>query len=258
MPPLIRFMRLTWTITDDDVAKVRAFVNAQAENRLVKLRVKRNVKNRPTRIDRSDFWHGMIACLLTTQQKSGPKSAVTQFLNTKPFPLSLDICRACSDIRGLVHAELTDFGSIRFGNKIANQAADNIESLDDQYWPQVDEVLRSLIGVDDAKVERSAAHFIDHQFCGFGPKQARNLLQMLRLTRYEIPIDSRIVKWINGFGFQVAIDPASLASIGLYEALSDKIQELCRRAEIYPCVLDAAAFASFDGDGWDGIEEIIW
>ena len=33
---------------------------------------------------------------------------------------------------------------------------------------------------------------MSERLAGFGPKQARNLLQGLGLTRYEIPIDSRI------------------------------------------------------------------
>jgi hypothetical protein len=35
------------------------------------------------------------------------------------------------------------------------------------------------------------AGYIQETFEGFGPKQSRNLLQALGLTRYEIPIDIR-------------------------------------------------------------------
>src|SRR3712207_8726784 len=38
---------------------------------------------------------------------------------------------------------------------------------------------------------------IDDSLKGFGPKQSRNLLQGLGLTRYEIPIDIRITRWFN-------------------------------------------------------------
>jgi hypothetical protein len=251
-------MRLAWNITDDEVAKVKAFVAAYSGNALVKFRIERNVTNRPAAIDRPHFWHALIACLLTTQQNSGPKSAIIRFLNSTPFCLSLDRCRACTDVAELVRRELRDFGGIRRWNTIAGEVAKNLEWLEDRYWGDVDLILNWLIGVDDAKVERNVATFIDHRFAGFGPKQARNLLQMLGLTRYETPLDSRIAKWINACGFQVTIDPKSLAGVGPYEALSDKIQELCKRAEILPCVLDAAVFASFDGNGWNEVDEILW
>ena len=41
------------------------------------------------------------------------------------------------------------------------------------------------------------ADYIDDTFEGFGPKQSRNLLQELGLTRFEIPIDSRVTNWLN-------------------------------------------------------------
>jgi hypothetical protein len=36
------------------------------------------------------------------------------------------------------------------------------------------------------ETEEEVADYIDNHFVGFGPKQARNVLQALRLTRYEI------------------------------------------------------------------------
>lgn len=250
-------MPLAWNITDAEVAKVKAYVASRLNDGLVRNRIKCNLEHRPTSIDRTDVWHNHIYCLMTTQQKSGPEAAVTRFVNLDPFPLSLDKCRESSDLRELVLRELTAFGGIRRGPTIAGEAQANIEWFDDQWWPKVDEVLRSLIGADDPKAERLAAHFIDSEFKGFGPKQARNLLQMLGLSRYEIPLDSRVANWFNAFGFGVSIDKKMLPYVGPYEALSDKIMELCRRAEVYPCVLDAAAFASFDGDGWNGLDGII-
>jgi hypothetical protein len=41
---------------------------------------------------REDFWKQMVACLLTTQQRSGPTSAVTRFIRTAPFPLAYRTC----------------------------------------------------------------------------------------------------------------------------------------------------------------------
>jgi len=105
--------------------------------------------------------------------------------------------------------------------------------------------------------EREAAEFINNQFKGFGPKQSRNLLQSLGLTKYEIPIDSRITKWLNRFGFPVKLSAQALSDPNYYKFVSDGVQQLCAQSGVYPCVLDAAIFASFDKGGWSG-ENIIW
>ena len=253
---MIPVMRLLWEISADDVARLRAFLDNQANNGLVKYRIRRNVTNRPTDIIAADVWHAIVACLLTTQQRSGPKSRVSQFLTSSPFPLSLDACRAGPNVTTLAQKVLAEYRGIRFAPKIASQLAGNLEWFDSRFWPKVDEILRQLLTADDFLVERRAARFIDHEFYGFGPKQSRNLLQMLGLTRYEIPLDSRVARWFNEFGFPVKLSPGALADEGTYEFLSDGIRELCGRAGVLPCVLDAAVFASYDGDGWNGLETI--
>ena len=105
--------------------------------------------------------------------------------------------------------------------------------------------------------EREVANFIDDTFWGFGPKQSRNLLQMLGLTRYVIPIDSRVLKWMNDIGFPIPSSSGLLAYRDYFEFIEDGLNELCSRAGIHPCILDAAVFGSFDGDnGADWTEEM--
>ncbi len=86
---------------------------------------------------------------------------------------------------------------------------------------------------------------------GFGPKQSRNLLQGLGLSRYEIPLDSRIAKWLNKYGFPMMLSAAALGDRNYYGLISDGFQQLAQCCEIMPCVLDAAIFSSIDGDGWN-------
>ena len=108
--------------------------------------------------------------------------------------------------------------------------------------------LTTLVSVAE---ERQVATYIDETFKGFGPKQSRNLLQALGLTRYEIPIDSRLIKWLNNFGFPVDLNATALSDRGYYEFVSDGIQELCQKANKYPCIFDAAVFALADGEAWN-------
>lgn len=244
-------MRIQWEITDADVFKVKAFMREHADNPMVKYRNKTNVDQRPTAIEPAYFWYCVVYCLLTTQQRSGPDSAVTKFLNGDDFPLGLDACRGCDDLTTIALNAFKKAGGIRRGPTVAEEIKGNLEWMEDRYWPQVDEVLRSLIGADDVQTERKAARWFDHEFYGLGPKQSRNLLQMLGLTRYEIPLDSRVAKRLNEFGFPIRISAAALADENVYEFLMDGVQELCRRCNILPCVFDAAMFASFDAaNGW--------
>ena len=77
-----------------------------------------------------------------------------------------------------------------------------------------------------------------------------SISQSLGLTKYEIPIDSRITNWLNNFGFPVSLTSSPLGDKGYYHFVSDGIQELCIKARIYPCLLDAAIFSSFDNGEW--------
>lgn len=81
---------------------------------------------------------------------------------------------------------------------------------------------------------------------GFGPKQSRNLLQWLGLTRHEIPIDSRVMSWLNDNGFPLPMSSRLLLYNDYYEFVENGIHELCRLCNVFPCVFDAAVFASFD------------
>lgn len=250
-------MKLTWYIDPQDIQRVRAFVEQYRGNAFVQLRVKRNVEGDKPEVTKEDFWQAMVACLLTTQQRSGPGSAVTRFFNTKPFPLALSTCEQSSGLEQFVKTTLTGFGGLRRTNIIAREMADNIRHFEAESWAETYQVVESLRLNDTIPVERQAAHFIAAHYKGFGPKQSRNLLQSLGLTRYEIPIDSRIIKWLNDFGFPLKVSASALSDPDYYEFVMDGIQQLCAECGIYPCVLDAAIFASFDGDGWTA-ENVIW
>ena len=114
----------------------------------------------------------------------------------------------------------------------------------------VGELLTGLEEHRGRKREREAAEYLAETFSGLGPKQSRNLLQYLGLTRYEIPIDSRVVKWLNNNGFPVRLNAAGLTDTAYYEFVLDAVQALCKAARVYPCIFDAAVFSSFDKAKW--------
>ncbi|MCS3687491.1 hypothetical protein ABIF07_005482 [Bradyrhizobium elkanii] len=145
---------------------------------------------------------------------------------------------------------LRNAGGIRFPDKIADDLDANLRLLEGGEWERALNCCNRLTKSTTREIERQVAEHIRETFHGFGPKQSRNLLQALGLTRYEIPIDSRVTDWLNDFGFPVRLSSAALADPNYYDFVSVGIQALCAKCDIFPCVLDAAIFASKDGDGW--------
>ena len=187
----------------------------------------------------------MVTCLLTSQQRSGPDSIVSKFVSQKPFPLGLDHCRAAPSLVAEVTAQLSGSGIRRF-NVIANEIAENLITLDGGGWAEVESAIGSVDRDTNAAMERNAAERLRKVLRGIGPKQSRNLLQILGLTRFEIPIDSRITNWLNNFGFPLTLTSSGLADPAYYGLVSDGFQELCAAADVLPCLMDAAIFSSVD------------
>jgi len=249
-------LEIRWQITETDVEKVRRFYDRCRDNHFVKNRIKRNVKKSVPKVTKDHFWEAMISCLLTTQQRSGPDSAVTRFICKNPFPLNLTLSSNQTNLNEFVSNSIKKFGGIRYGNKIAKAISNNFNWLENGGWERIFHMVDSLENNESMEVERKSAEYIDDKLTGFGPKQARNLLQSLGLTRYEIPVDSRIIKWLNDFGFPIKLSSAGLTDKNYYNFIQDGLQQLCERSGVYPCVLDAVIFSSFDSE-WPE-HKLVW
>jgi hypothetical protein len=233
-------------VKKDDVTAIVKVVRQHSHDPFVLERIERNVNGPSPTFSQSHFWYVLIGCLLTTQQRSTKGSPVNRFLSEIPFPLSIAKCRQ-PNTELLIKRELTEFGGIRRAPTIANQARANLEWLKNGGWTEVERHFDSLAAQRSSKprsehaaVERKAAHFIS-ELSGFGPKQSRNLWQWLGLTRYEIPLDSRLTTYIN-LNLSMKVDVKRLGNRQYYESVLDYLQDVCREAQILPCVLDAAAF----------------
>lgn len=263
-------MQIVWQIDAEDIAKVQEFFNQHRESPFVQTRIETNLRDDKPPITKDDFWERMVGCLLTTQQRSGPDSSVTRFLLTRPFPLDYRICTEKEDLSDFARNVISDFGGLRRSTTIGNELAANMKFLADGGWEatfkHLDEVRLHYSEIKNRtcsfdlrspEVERWAAEFFDEHLKGFGPKQPRNLLQGLGLSRYEIPLDSRITRWLNAFGFPVTLTANALADRNYYNFVSDGFQQLCKTCEIMPCVLDAAIFSSFDKGEWTE-DNVVW
>lgn len=195
---------------------------------------------------------------LTTQQRSGPDTPVWRFAYASPFPVPLRACLQQRSVARFVLGKIRLYKGIRRGPSIARQCEENLNWLEDSGWLEVLRLLRVLdAGHTSMTQERETARLLAKNLTGIGPKQSRNLLQMLGLTRYETPLDSRVLKWLNAFGFPVRLNASSLSDESYYEFVSDGFRALCASANILPCIMDAAIFASYDASSWND-KKIYW
>ena len=240
-------MNISWEIQDVDIKKINNFVALQINNPFVQRRIKQNIQKIRPEITKEHFWRVLVGCLLSTQQRSGPESKVNQFINFLPFSLTLELCSANKEnLVAFVHATLTNFGGIRRTSRIAEEVSTNFQWLEKDGWNSIFHIIRQVEQEQTPQQERIAVRLMQEYFAGFGPKQSRNLLQELGLTKYEIPIDSRITKYLNSFGFPITLSASALSDENYYSFVLDGIQQLCKAANVEPCVLDAAIFSSFD------------
>ena len=250
-------MKILWQIEDCDIEKAKQFYVSQKNTAFVLNRIDRNVKKHLPPLTNSIFWEAMISCLITTQQRSGPDSSVTKFICTKPFPLNYQKCKATADLENTVKDVITTFGGLRRANTLGDEVASNFEWLENGGWKIVNKMVDDMVSNHTSvQKERESAEIIDDNLKGFGPKQSRNLLQSLGLTKYEIPVDSRITRWLNDFGFPIKLSAVALSDKNYYNFIMDGFQAFCKACDIYPCVLDAAIFSSFDGDWPD--DRLVW
>lgn len=79
----------------------------------------------------------MVACLLTTQQRSGPKSKITQFLAVEPFPLAYELCLSSNKLSTFSLLNLQKFGGIRRIERISDEIECNLKYLETGWWERI-------------------------------------------------------------------------------------------------------------------------
>lgn len=238
-------MKLIYQIEVQDIKRVKEFFDSQKDSVLVKNRISRNVQKNIPAFSKDLFWTAMVGSLITIQQRSGPYSIVTDFMLTKPFPLNYEQCISQKDLKQFI-SEILSQHHLRRGYTIGEEIEENYSWLIAGGWIIIEKMTETLMDNQNASMERETAEFIIKNLKGFGPKQARNLLQSLGLTKYEIPIDSRITKWLTEFGFPIKLSASALGDGDYYNFVLDGFQKICEMSGIFPCVMDAAIFSSYD------------
>lgn len=242
-------------VTSDQARRCRELVDAQAGVGFVEKRRLRNVCRDPRVFkgapDLPRFWRTYVEAVATTRSKSwdpqGRTTAVGWFADNYPPELEWD--RLPTDDarteaalhRGFLAAsnELT-VGSIYGSTMKPQQLAAGRRVLAGR-WIKHEPALRTLAEAPQfAAVEREVAAALARDLPGLGPKQSRNVLQILGLVQYEIPLDSRVGNvLVKKIGFDASVNELIKRR---YAHVLDWVQELCARADVPPTLFDAAAF----------------
>lgn len=221
------------------------------EDAFVRSRQRRNVDGDRPEVTREEFWLKLVTALLTTQQRSGPSSPINLLLGRLPFPLRLSRCELANDLEAYARCVLQKARGVRRWNQIAKDLAANLAWLKrGGNWSRVMGWLQELEVEHTAELEREVARQLAANIWGLGPKQSRNVLQMLGLSKFETPLDSRIANWLNAAHFPVVVTPKLLARESSYCGVLDGVQQLCQEIGIYPVLFDSAVFASYDHGAW--------
>jgi len=239
-------MNIIWEISESDIKKVTDFVD-ENKNPFVENRINRNVNRNNIQINRDAILKTMLMCLLTSQQDSIPDNNIEVFFKKKPFLLTYEFLSKATVIEVVLRSVLKENGLTKYFDKIPGFFDYNFSYLEGTNWDLQKKLEISLKHESTKQSERILADSVDKIFKGFGSKQARNFLQVLGVTKFEIPIDARTMNWLKNFGFPISFSMTALQDKAFYHFVSDGIQLLCEKANIYPCVLDAA-IVSGNGD----------
>ena len=240
-------MEFRWVISQVHEKSYKEFIECYKSHSIVKERIARNIKHIDVAVSRSRFWRTLVGCLLTTQQRSGSGSRVSSFLNSDNPILDLNYCSCAKNLPKVV-AETLSKNGLRRTERISAEIAHAISWLNKEGWSAAKTQLDSLSSYTNTKKERFVARFLQEHFKGLGPKQSRNLIQWMGLSRYEIPLDSRMTKVLRELEFPVPLSATALADEEYYCFIEDGIQQLMAKIGNYPCVFDACAFARFEAN----------
>jgi hypothetical protein len=238
-------MEIRWIISNEDLGNYADFVERFRHHSVVQKRISRNIKHDDVKISKASFWQTLIGCLVTTRQKAGEGSRVKNFMETDKNLLNINFCLKTPNLVGKSKKILSWYG-LRRSETIAAQIGKNGNWLKEGGWIEVKRELENIASHTTKKKERETARFLQRRFDGLGPKQSRNLIQWMGLSKYEIPLDSRMVKVLHNLNFPAPLSAQALADEGYYCFIEDGIQLIMKKIGVYPCVFDACAFASLE------------
>lgn len=230
-------MEINWNISASDIARLTGFMREHSLNLEVNERIARNIQYQNLELNQDKVICSLLYGLLFHNPKY--RKMIT-LIQAKPFPFQYGIIANVHNIKEYIQLYFKQNGFILDENKIPDFFATNVNLLEAHDWDLLNSLSKLLYKKTDKQAERAMADQIDTMFKGFGAIEARIFLQHLGLSKYEIPLDTVISDWFNDFGFPITMSVAALQDRNFYHFVSDGIQLLCEKVEVYPCVLEAA------------------
>lgn len=235
-------MEIAWNISDEDVKKVVDYVNQQSSDQISN-RIARNINFQGLLINRDTILHSLLYSLLLSNQRQESFSHITSVFSDIRYKLQYLTIIKEPDKQNYVSGIIEKHNISLAIKETPDFFASNFDLLEATNWELLDRLIKKLCIKESKKAEREIADHINSVFKGFGPYEARVFLQTLGLTKFEIPIDSFVSDWLIKFNFPVEISPTALQERNFYHLVSDGVQLLCKNADVYPCVLEAAIHA---------------
>lgn len=239
-------MKPIWEIDKAAIQRWQEFVSSNIENDVARDRRRRNVDRKDIDLSKSSLWRVFVGCQVTTQQRSGPNAPVSRFIDSTSPALNYQTCRQNPSVLGMLERELTSAG-LRRAQTIAGNLAHILDVLEEGEWKILLEHLSTLeSNTTRGKEQKVAAYLQSRKYPGLGPKQSRNFIQWVGLSRYEIPLDSRVLKKLKELGCSFVPHATALSDETVYRFVQSGLQQIADEIGIYPCMLDACIFSSFD------------
>lgn len=241
-------MQATWTLDPKSLDHWRALVDTNRHKEVPVRRRAMNVRHMDVDLSRDEIWRVLVGCQVTTQQRSGPNSPAGRFLKSASPALSPRQCRQSASVAGLIEEECSAAG-LRRGKTISANLSKIFANLEAGEWDVLVDRLSTLERNTTSKKEREVVNYLQSDgYPGLGQKQSRNFIQWLGLSRYEIPLDSRVLKRMREFGCNFVPKGSALTDETVYLFVQDCLHKVADALGLYPCELDACIFASFDNE----------
>lgn len=236
-------MEKTWSTDNKILENIKKIIDENKDKEFVQNRCKKNVKREEICLTKESCWKTFVACEISSQQKSGKSSRVDEFLNSNN---DVVIYERCKKLNAEQISEQLKNGKIRWPNKRGEYLIENMKMLENGEWNILLNKLKILNAEHSINEEKDVAKYLSSNFKGIGLKQSRNFIQMLGLSQYEIPIDSRVIKILKTCGVENLPSAGDLQNKKKYLCIEKEIQTACEKLKTQPCILDACFFASFE------------
>lgn len=239
-------MKPTWEIDEATLELWRRLVMENSTNQLVCDRYRRNIKREGIDLSKPHIWKVFVGCQVTTQQRSGPNTPVSRFIKSYNPALDYTACKKAFSIQELLEHELSGAG-LRRAPTMAGNLSEIHKLLESGEWKTLRQRLNTLRNDTTKGKELKVVQYLrSGKYPGLGPKQSRNFIQWLGLSRYEVPLDSRVLKKLKELGCKFVPRATALSDETVYRFVEDGLQQIAASLKIYPCILDAYIFSSFD------------